>query len=366
MPEMVETNTISLPEASPVQEWLDKEEPDEIDLLDPDLEDDAEPEALDNAGDLDLAAPAKDLVRVYLNDIGRVALLNAEQEVELAKRLEVGLFASNKLDKAKKGEIVLDPDDPDLQKDLEYLATDGPQAKRNLLEANLRLVVARAKGYTGRGLPFLDLIQEGNLGLMRAVEKFDYTKGYKFSTYAAWWIRQALTRALADQARTIRLPVHKVEEINAMRTQRRHLLADLQREPTEAELAAALSLTVDKLRELQACDQEPVALETPIGEAGDGQIGDIIEDAHAPSPHDVAEFTSLQRDISRALKTLPMLEAVVIELRFGLTDGIPRSRAEVSKALGINQHRVERIEGKILNKLRHPSGSVDLRSYYRP
>jgi RNA polymerase primary sigma factor len=308
----------------------------------------------------DSAGPSTDLVRAYLKEIGRVALLNAEQEVELAKRIEAGLFAAEKIRQSDVGELKLTKT---VRKDLDWLSADGLRAKDHLLEANLRLVVSVAKRYTGRGMAFLDLIQEGNLGLIRAVEKFDYTKGYKFSTYATWWIRQAITRAMADQARTIRIPVHMVEQINKLTRVQRQMLQDLGREPTADELATELDMTPDKVVEIQGYAREPVSLEQNVGDEGDSQLGDFIEDADAPIAAEVVSFALLQRELDSVLKTLPEREAAVVALRFGLTDGQPRTLDEIGKEFGLTRERIRQIEAKTLSKLRHPSRSQKLRDY---
>jgi RNA polymerase primary sigma factor len=308
----------------------------------------------------DTSGPSTDLVRAYLKEIGRVALLNAEQEVELAKRIEAGLFAAEKLRQCETGELKLTKT---VKKDLDWLTADGQRAKDHLLEANLRLVVSVAKRYTGRGMAFLDLIQEGNLGLIRAVEKFDYTKGYKFSTYATWWIRQAITRAMADQARTIRIPVHMVEQINKLTRVQRQMLQDLGREPTPDELARELDMTPDKVVEIQGYAREPVSLEQNVGDEGDSQLGDFIEDADAPVAAEVVSFGLLQRELDSVLKTLPEREAAVVALRFGLTDGQPRTLDEIGKEFGLTRERIRQIEAKTLSKLRHPSRSQKLRDY---
>jgi RNA polymerase primary sigma factor len=308
----------------------------------------------------DSAGPSTDLVRAYLKEIGRVALLNAEQEVELAKRIEAGLFAAEKMRQADAGEIKMTKT---VRKDLDWLSADGLRAKDHLLEANLRLVVSVAKRYTGRGMAFLDLIQEGNLGLIRAVEKFDYTKGYKFSTYATWWIRQAITRAMADQARTIRIPVHMVEQINKLTRVQRQMLQDLGREPTADELAIELDMTPDKVVEIQGYAREPVSLEQNVGDEGDSQLGDFIEDADAPIAAEVVSFGLLQRELDSVLKTLPEREAAVVAMRFGLTDGQPRTLDEIGKEFGLTRERIRQIEAKTLSKLRHPSRSQKLRDY---
>jgi RNA polymerase primary sigma factor len=308
----------------------------------------------------DTSGPSTDLVRAYLKEIGRVALLNAEQEVSLAKRIEAGLFAAEKLRASDVGEAKLTKT---MRKDYVWLTADGQRAKDHLLEANLRLVVSVAKRYTGRGMAFLDLIQEGNLGLIRAVEKFDYTKGYKFSTYATWWIRQAITRAMADQARTIRIPVHMVEQINKLTRVQRQMLQDLGREPTAEELAKELDMTPDKVVEIQGYAREPVSLEQNVGDEGDSQLGDFIEDADAPIAAEVVSFGLLQRELDSVLKTLPEREAAVVALRFGLTDGQPRTLDEIGKEFGLTRERIRQIEAKTLSKLRHPSRSQKLRDY---
>jgi RNA polymerase primary sigma factor len=303
-----------------------------------------------------LKAPTNDPVRMYLKEIGKVPLLTAEEEVDLAKRIEAGLFASEKLATSKKLT-------PQMRRDLEWIERDGQLAKKKLVEANLRLVVSIAKRYVGRGMLFLDLIQEGNLGLIRAVEKFDYTKGYKFSTYATWWIRQAITRAIADQARTIRIPVHMVETINKLIRIQRQLLQDLGREPSPEEIAKEMDLTPDKVREILKVSQEPVSLETPIGEEEDSHLGDFIEDSDAVVPVDAASFILLQEQLDSVLHTLSDREKKVIQLRFGLTDGHPRTLEEVGREFGVTRERIRQIESKTLSKLRHPSRSQKLRDY---
>lgn len=305
-----------------------------------------------------LKAPTNDPVRMYLKEIGRVALLTAQEEVDLAKRIEAGVFASEKLEKegTKAG-------DGKKSADLRWALHDGARAKRHLVEANLRLVVSIAKRYVGRGMAFLDLIQEGNLGLIRAVEKFDYTKGYKFSTYATWWIRQAITRAIADQARTIRIPVHMVETINKLARIQRQLLQDFGREPTPDEIAVQMELSPEKVREIQKISQEPVSLETPIGEEEDSHLGDFIEDSEAVIPLERASFRLLQEQLESVLHTLSEREKQVIEMRFGLTDGQPRTLEEVGKTFGVTRERIRQIESKTLSKLRHPSRSQKLRDY---
>lgn len=313
-------------------------------------EDDAPAQTVMTAGAT--ADPVKD----YLKQIGRVALLNAELEVELATRVEAGLFAEYKLFTEKKME-------KKLKRELEFIVEDGKRAKNHLLEANLRLVVSLAKRYTGRGMLFLDLIQEGNLGLIRAVEKFDYTKGYKFSTYATWWIRQAITRAMADQARTIRIPVHMVEVINKLARVQRQMLQDLGREPTPEELARELDMTPEKVVEVQKYGREPISLHTPLGEEGDSEFGDLIEDSEAVVPADAVSFTLLQEQLHSVLDTLSEREAGVVAMRFGLTDGQPKTLDEIGKVYGVTRERIRQIESKTMSKLRHPSRSQVLRDY---
>ena len=297
-----------------------------------------------------------DPVKDYLKQIGKVALLNAELEVELAKRIEAGLFAEEKL--AGKRKLARD-----MERDLKWVVKDGQKAKSHLLEANLRLVVSLAKRYTGRGMQFLDLIQEGNLGLIRAVEKFDYTKGYKFSTYATWWIRQAITRAMADQARTIRIPVHMVEVINKLARVQRQLLQDLGREPTPEELARELDMTPEKVVEVQKYGREPISLSTPLGEDGDSEFGDLIEDTEAVVPADAVGFTMLQRELERILQSLHPREAGVIKSRFGLGDGVQKTLDQIGEEFGVTRERIRQIESKTMSKLRHPSRSQMLRDY---
>ncbi|KQQ41481.1 RNA polymerase sigma factor [Nocardioides sp. Leaf307] len=303
-----------------------------------------------------VAGATADPVKDYLKQIGKVPLLNAEMEVELAKRIEAGLFSEEKL--AKGGKI-----SAKLLEELEWIAEDGRRAKNHLLEANLRLVVSLAKRYTGRGMLFLDLIQEGNLGLIRAVEKFDYTKGYKFSTYATWWIRQAITRAMADQARTIRIPVHMVEVINKLARVQRQMLQDLGREPTPEELAKELDMTPEKVIEVQKYGREPISLHTPLGEDGDSEFGDLIEDSEAIVPADAVSFTLLQEQLHAVLDTLSEREAGVVSMRFGLTDGQPKTLDEIGKVYGVTRERIRQIESKTMSKLRHPSRSQVLRDY---
>ena len=303
------------------------------------------------------AGATADPVKDYLKQIGKVALLNAEQEVELAKRIEAGMYA----------EYLLSTDNGELEakyrRELLWISNDGQRAKNHLLEANLRLVVSLAKRYTGRGMLFLDLIQEGNLGLIRAVEKFDYTKGFKFSTYATWWIRQAITRAMADQARTIRIPVHMVEVINKLARVQRQMLQDLGREPTPEELAVELDMTPEKVIEVQKYGREPISLHTPLGEDGDSEFGDLIEDSEAVVPADAVSFTLLQEQLHAVLDTLSEREAGVVSMRFGLTDGQPKTLDEIGKVYGVTRERIRQIESKTMSKLRHPSRSQVLRDY---
>ncbi|WP_104061949.1 RNA polymerase sigma factor [Arthrobacter sp. 4R501] len=303
------------------------------------------------------AGATADPVKDYLKQIGKVALLNAEQEVDLALRIEAGLFAEEKIN-ADDGSM-----DPKFKRELEFVIHDGKRAKNHLLEANLRLVVSLAKRYTGRGMLFLDLIQEGNLGLIRAVEKFDYTKGFKFSTYATWWIRQAITRAMADQARTIRIPVHMVEVINKLARVQRQMLQDLGREPTPEELALELDMTPEKVVEVQKYGREPISLHTPLGEDGDSEFGDLIEDSEAVVPADAVSFTLLQEQLHSVLDTLSEREAGVVAMRFGLTDGQPKTLDEIGKVYGVTRERIRQIESKTMSKLRHPSRSQVLRDY---
>ncbi|MFF7852659.1 RNA polymerase sigma factor [Streptomyces sp. NPDC007904] len=347
---------------------------DDVELADEEVLEDAkvadEPEGTESAGfvlsdededdapaqQVAAAGATADPVKDYLKQIGKVPLLNAEQEVELAKRIEAGLFAEDKL--ANSDKLA-----PKLKRELEIIAEDGRRAKNHLLEANLRLVVSLAKRYTGRGMLFLDLIQEGNLGLIRAVEKFDYTKGYKFSTYATWWIRQAITRAMADQARTIRIPVHMVEVINKLARVQRQMLQDLGREPTPEELAKELDMTPEKVIEVQKYGREPISLHTPLGEDGDSEFGDLIEDSEAVVPADAVSFTLLQEQLHSVLDTLSEREAGVVSMRFGLTDGQPKTLDEIGKVYGVTRERIRQIESKTMSKLRHPSRSQVLRDY---
>jgi RNA polymerase primary sigma factor len=310
-------------------------------------------EALADLDATDERGVSADLVRAYLNGIGRTRLLTAVEEVTLSKRIEAGLYAEEKLPSAP----------ADLAPLLRVIAAEGKAAKNHLLEANLRLVVSIAKRYTGRGMAFLDLIQEGNLGLIRAVEKFDYTKGYKFSTYATWWIRQAITRAMADQARTIRIPVHMVEVINKLGRIQRELLQDLGREPTPEELAKEMDITPEKVLEIQQYAREPISLDQTIGDEGDSQLGDFIEDSEAVVAVDAVSFSLLQDQLQQVLQTLSEREAGVVRLRFGLTDGQPRTLDEIGQVYGVTRERIRQIESKTMSKLRHPSRSQVLRDY---
>ncbi|PWW62205.1 RNA polymerase RpoD-like sigma 70 subunit [Actinokineospora spheciospongiae] len=351
-------------EVDPVEEAV--EEPEEKDTGGKETKDgdfvwdEEESEALRQARkDAELTASA-DSVRAYLKQIGKVALLNAEEEVELAKRIEAGLYAAERVRKSEDENEKLQPQ---MRRDLRWIVRDGERAKNHLLEANLRLVVSLAKRYTGRGMAFLDLIQEGNLGLIRAVEKFDYTKGYKFSTYATWWIRQAITRAMADQARTIRIPVHMVEVINKLGRIQRELLQDLGREPTPEELAKEMDITPEKVLEIQQYAREPISLDQTIGDEGDSQLGDFIEDSEAVVAVDAVSFTLLQDQLQSVLATLSEREAGVVRLRFGLTDGQPRTLDEIGQVYGVTRERIRQIESKTMSKLRHPSRSQVLRDY---
>ena len=362
--EAAEGEAVPVAEAAaevPAAEDDDIAEPSEKDKASGDFVwDEEESEALRQARkDAELTASA-DSVRAYLKQIGKVALLNAEEEVELAKRIEAGLYATQLMTElAEKGEKL-----PAAQRrDMSWICRDGDRAKNHLLEANLRLVVSLAKRYTGRGMAFLDLIQEGNLGLIRAVEKFDYTKGYKFSTYATWWIRQAITRAMADQARTIRIPVHMVEVINKLGRIQRELLQDLGREPTPEELAKEMDITPEKVLEIQQYAREPISLDQTIGDEGDSQLGDFIEDSEAVVAVDAVSFTLLQDQLQSVLATLSEREAGVVRLRFGLTDGQPRTLDEIGQVYGVTRERIRQIESKTMSKLRHPSRSQVLRDY---
>jgi len=346
---------------APAEEDEEIPEPSEKDKASGDFVwDEDESEALRQARkDAELTASA-DSVRAYLKQIGKVALLNAEEEVELAKRIEAGLYATQLMTElVERGDKL-----PAAQRrDMMWICRDGDRAKNHLLEANLRLVVSLAKRYTGRGMAFLDLIQEGNLGLIRAVEKFDYTKGYKFSTYATWWIRQAITRAMADQARTIRIPVHMVEVINKLGRIQRELLQDLGREPTPEELAKEMDITPEKVLEIQQYAREPISLDQTIGDEGDSQLGDFIEDSEAVVAVDAVSFTLLQDQLQSVLETLSEREAGVVRLRFGLTDGQPRTLDEIGQVYGVTRERIRQIESKTMSKLRHPSRSQVLRDY---
>jgi RNA polymerase primary sigma factor len=315
-------------------------------------EDEGDLPSLDDAG----PAASADLVRVYLREIGRVPLLTAALEVDLARRVEAGVFAAERLTAAT-------PIDADLRRDLGLIAEDGERAKRQLIEANLRLVVSIAKRYSGRGLPFLDLIQEGNLGLIRAVEKFDYTRGYKFSTYASWWIRQAVSRAVADQARTIRIPVHMVETVNRILRTQRLLVQTLGREPTIAEIAERVDLPAARVAEIRRLAMEPVSLHSPVGEEDGSELGDLIEDSESTAPADVVSVGLLQTHVEAVLTHLGDREREVVRMRYGLTDGEPRTLEEVGKAFGVTRERVRQIEAKSLAKLRHPHLATQLRDY---
>jgi RNA polymerase primary sigma factor len=306
------------------------------------------------------ASASADSVRAYLKQIGKVALLNAEQEVQLAKRIEAGLYAAERVRPTADptGELC-----PQLRRDLAWIVRDGERAKNHLLEANLRLVVSLAKRYTGRGMAFLDLIQEGNVGLIHAVEKFDYTRGYKFSTYATWWIRQAITRAMADQSRTIRIPVHMAEIINKLASVQRDLRQSLEREPTPEELAREMDTTTKKVLELQHYAREPISLDQTVGEEGDSRLGDFIEDSEAVVAMDAVSFILLREDLQSVLATLSEREASITRLRFGLTDGRPRTLDEIGQVHGVTRERIRQIETKTMSKLRHPSRSRGLRDY---
>ncbi len=330
----------ALPDLEPLQ--------DELDAVEEELSED----------ELAARSPATDLVRQYLREIGRVSLLSAIDEVELARRVEAGVFAEEKLTSGH-------PLDPTLRHDLEIIMRDGREAKSRLIESNLRLVVSIAKRYIGRGLPFLDLVQEGNLGLIRAVEKFDYAKGYKFSTYATWWIRQAITRALADQARTIRVPVHVVETINRIVRMQRNLLQEWGREPTPLEVATRLEMDVDRVLEIMRIAQEPISLHSPVGETEDSELGDLIEDTDVMSPMDAAAGSLLREHLDAILCTLGDREKRVVQLRYGLTDGEPHTLEEVGRVFGVTRERVRQIEAKTLSKLRHRTVADQLRDYIR-
>ncbi|MCU1594431.1 MAG: polymerase, sigma 70 subunit, RpoD subfamily [Frankiales bacterium] len=331
--------------ATPVDDADADDTDDTVDTVEPDEKD----------APLDAAGISTDLVRAYLKEIGKTPLLTAAEEVELSQRIEAGLFATFKLQQPKVS--------PALRRDLEWLVRDGEKAKLHLLEANLRLVVSIAKRYLGRGMLFLDVIQEGNLGLIRAVEKFDYTKGFKFSTYATWWIRQAITRAMADQARTIRIPVHMVEQINKVTRIQREMIQTLGREATPEELAAELDMTVEKIVEIQGYAREPISLQSVIGDEADSSLGDFIEDADAPVPIEVVSFGLMQEQLYDVLRTLSEREAAVVKMRFGLTDGEPKTLDEIGREFGLTRERIRQIESKTLSKLRHPSRSQALRDY---
>jgi RNA polymerase primary sigma factor len=359
--EGAEVAVVVVPGAKPAKADEELPEPSEKDKASGDFVwDEEESEALRQARkDAELTASA-DSVRAYLKQIGKVALLNAEEEVELAKRIEAGLYCTQLMvEFVEKGEKLTTAQ----RRDYQWICRDGDRAKNHLLEANLRLVVSLAKRYTGRGMAFLDLIQEGNLGLIRAVEKFDYTKGYKFSTYATWWIRQAITRAMADQARTIRIPVHMVEVINKLGRIQRELLQDLGREPTPEELAKEMDITPEKVLEIQQYAREPISLDQTIGDEGDSQLGDFIEDSEAVVAVDAVSFTLLQDQLQSVLETLSEREAGVVRLRFGLTDGQPRTLDEIGQVYGVTRERIRQIESKTMSKLRHPSRSQVLRDY---
>ena len=311
-------------------------------------------------GSQDAEVVSADSVRAYLRQLGRVALLSAADEVELAKRIEAGVLAGERLDTMAEADCAADPQ---MRRDLRWIARDGRRAKNHLLEANLRLVVSITKRYTGRGMAFLDLIQEGNLGLIRAVEKFDYTKGYKFSTYATWWIRQAVARAMADQTRTIRIPVHMVETINKLERIQRRLMSDLGREPTPDELAKEMDIAPEKVLEIRQYARVPVSLNQTIGEEGDSQLGNLIEDTQAVAPEEAVSVTLLHEQLQSVLASLPEREAGVLRLRFGLTDGQPRTLDEIGQVYGVTRERIRQIESKTMHKLRHPSRSQVLRDY---
>ena len=349
--EVSETPVVAKESGKPAKEAESEKEEDSSGFVYSDADDDDAP-----AQQVITAGATADPVKDYLKQIGKVALLNAEQEVELAKRIEAGLYAEEKL--AANSDL-----DRKSRREFEWIIADGRRAKNHLLEANLRLVVSLAKRYTGRGMLFLDLIQEGNLGLIRAVEKFDYTKGYKFSTYATWWIRQAITRAMADQARTIRIPVHMVEVINKLARVQRQMLQDLGREPTPEELSIELDMTPEKVVEVQKYGREPISLHTPLGEDGDSEFGDLIEDSEAVVPADAVSFTLLQEQLHQVLDTLSEREAGVVSMRFGLTDGQPKTLDEIGKVYGVTRERIRQIESKTMSKLRHPSRSQVLRDY---
>ncbi|WP_318014206.1 RNA polymerase sigma factor [Geodermatophilus sp. YIM 151500] len=356
----IDETVVAGPDGAEVEAAAAEEEAATEEAAEFEWDDEEESEALRQARkDAELTASA-DSVRAYLKQIGKVALLNAEEEVDLAKRIEAGLYGAERLRQVEEeGQKI----SPQMRRDLNWIVRDGERAKNHLLEANLRLVVSLAKRYTGRGMAFLDLIQEGNLGLIRAVEKFDYTKGYKFSTYATWWIRQAITRAMADQARTIRIPVHMVEVINKLGRIQRELLQDLGREPTPEELAKEMDITPDKVLEIQQYAREPISLDQTIGDEGDSQLGDFIEDSEAVVAVDAVSFTLMQDQLTSVLQTLSEREAGVVRLRFGLTDGQPRTLDEIGQVYGVTRERIRQIESKTMSKLRHPSRSQVLRDY---
>ena len=357
--EVVEPTPVPVPATAPpaVDLEVDDEDEDGEGATDDSNDDEDDDKPLAAEGEVGIST---DLVRAYLKEIGKTPLLTAEQEVELSQRIEAGLFATEKLRLADSGGA---GGSAALRRDLAELVRDGDRAKRHLLEANLRLVVSIAKRYLGRGMLFLDLIQEGNLGLIRAVEKFDYTKGYKFSTYATWWIRQAITRAMADQARTIRIPVHMVEQINKLTRVQREMLQELGREPTPEELAKELDMTPEKVVEIQGYAREPVSLETTIGDDQDSNLGDFIEDADAPIAAEVVSYGLMQEQLNEVLRTLTDREAAVVKMRFGLVDGQPRTLDEIGREFGLTRERIRQIESKTLSKLRHPSRSQKLRDY---
>ena len=313
-------------------------------------------------GAQDAEVVSADSVRAYLRQLGRVALLSAADEVELAKRIEAGVLAGERLDTMAEADRAADPQ---MRRDPRWIARDGRRAKNHLLEANLRLVVSITKRYTGRGMAFLDLIQEGNLGLIRAVEKFDYTKGYKFSTYATWWIRQAVARAMADQTRTIRIPVHMVETINKLERIQRRLMSDLGREPTPDELAKEMDIVPEKVLEIRQYARVPVSLNQTIGEEGDSQLGNLIEDTQAVAPEEAVSVTLLHEQLQSVLASLPEREAGVLRLRFGLTDGQPRTLDEIGQVYGVTRERIRQIESKTMSTLRHPSRCEKLRDYLK-
>ena len=344
---------------------ITEDDSDEDILLDVDDDEEIEVEKID------LSVPEgvsiEDPVRMYLKEIGKVPLLSAEEEIDLAQKMEAGAVAKEKIAILKKRqETASEEEEEEIEEEIKSLQKDlnaGDEAKKRLAEANLRLVVSIAKRYVGRGMLFLDLIQEGNLGLIKAVEKFDYRKGYKFSTYATWWIRQAITRAIADQARTIRIPVHMVETINKLIRVSRQLLQELGREPSPEEIAAEMNMPVERVREILKISQEPVSLETPIGEEEDSHLGDFIQDDNVPVPADAAAFTLLKEQLEEVLGTLTEREQKVLTLRFGLEDGRARTLEEVGKEFNVTRERIRQIEAKALRKLRHPSRSRKLKDY---